>query len=87
MGEVVSEVLLTKTDARIIRWVAIAFEQFGVPFLLSPRYWKRAKALADRGLLKAGDCKIVPAEEGCDGYLPTQAGIDAYNAQLPKGKA
>lgn len=73
---------LSKGDRLIIRQVYHAYAEFGMPFLLSPKWWKRADALAKRGLLKAAGLKIMPPSPGCDGYLPTDAGIDAYNAAL-----
>ncbi len=76
------QVTLSKADMLIIRQVHGAYAEFGMPFLLAQKWWKRAARLAERGFLKAGDCKIVPAAPGLDGYLPTTEGIDAYNAAV-----
>lgn len=74
---------LTKADMLIIRQVHSAFEAYGIPFLPAPKWAKRAKALADRGLLTAHDSGAVPASEWClHSFTPTQAGIAAYNAQV-----
>lgn len=75
--------MLESADMTVIRQVYAAQVQFGgTPFLPARKWWKRAKALAERGLLKAGNLNIVPREEGCDGYTVTESGIDAYNAQI-----
>lgn len=80
---------LTKTDPRIIREVYMANAEFGMtPVLLNPRSMKRAKALADRGLLKDGDVELLPNPGNWRAYLTTPAGIEAYNAALDvRGKS
>lgn len=71
-----------KADMKLIRDTYAMTAEFQMPFLPGPKQWKRAAALAERGLLKCHELKIFPPTPGCDGYSVTQAGIDAYNAAL-----
>jgi len=77
---------LEQPDLKVILAVYRANATFGIdlPFLVSPRQQKRARALAARGLLKAGSVRMAPNPEGFDGYMVTQAGIDAYNSALAR---
>lgn len=80
---------LERPDLRIIREVYCANAEFGLdmPYMVSPRSMKRAKALAELGLLKAHNVKMFPNPEGWDGFSVTQAGIDAYNSALRSNKS
>lgn len=73
--------ILEKPDMRIILDVYKANEEFGMPYLLPTRMWKRAARLEERGLLDAKS-RPVPPQLGCAGYVVTVAGIEAYNATL-----
>lgn len=79
---------LQRMDLLLIREVYVANDEFrnddgvSIPYLPRPAQFKRAAKLASAGLLKAHDLKIMPSQEGMDGYTVTEAGIDAYNAAL-----
>jgi hypothetical protein len=76
---------LSKTDLRLIRQTYWANHDYGVPFLPAIRWHKRAKALADRGLLTAHETGAVPLTDWAKySFSVTQAGIDAYNAAQEK---
>jgi hypothetical protein len=76
---------LSKADMLIIRQVYFAFARYGIPFLPAPKWCYRAKALADRRLLKAHPLNPMP-DTGKDsdwarfGFTPTRRGVLAYNA-------
>lgn len=75
---------LSRTDLVLIRQTYWAFANYGgIPFLPSPRWAKRAKALADRGLLAAEASSAVPKSDWCAFvFKPTREGIAAYNASV-----
>ena len=72
---------LEKPDMRIILDVYKANKEFGMPYLLPTRMWKRAAILEERGLLDAKS-RPTPPQRGCAGYEVTTSGIEAYNAAL-----
>lgn len=76
---------LENPDMRIILEVYRANSEFGMPYLLPNRKWKRAAKLEDRGMLKKIS-QVLPPSPGCGGYVVTRLGIDAYNASLTHNK-
>jgi len=73
--------ILEKPDMRIILDVYRANAEFGMPYLLPERKWKRAAKLEERGLLRKKAGVMQPAP-GCSGYVVTNAGIEAYSVAL-----
>ena len=74
--------MLKPMEMRLLYEVYEANACFGIPHLPSASAWKRAARLADAGLLKRHDLRIVPPSPGADGYSITEAGITAYNENL-----
>ena len=78
--------MLKPIEMRLLREVYEANARFGIPYLPSASALKRSARLADDGLLKRHDLRIVPPQLGADGYSITSAGMAAYNANLQPNK-
>lgn len=80
---------LTVTDLRLIKQVYFAYVEFRIPFLPAAKWCYRAKALADRGYLKAiASSPPQPPGKFYDWarcvFEPTKPGLHAYNKQVRK---
>jgi hypothetical protein len=78
---------LSVTDLRLIRQTYYSTVTYRMPYLPAPRWCYRAKALADRGLLKAHATGAQPdlgkqSDWARYAFSTTPKGVRAYNAAM-----